>query len=362
MGYPVLRDDFFKDVTANPEFWAKWKPQGPWSQSVVPLYEWEGILYVGVSSTEQLKIQGHWYLLNAKPELLANHWYEYQKLEDLHISATKNLPPQPQQPFKPPQIPQTKFLEKESLALSEVTRSDSGLTENTGLTQSKILDLPDGLLIENPLPKPKNNESTSDENSMNPLLLENTNTKSKVPTDEPFDSDSVVSSLLELDPDPSHETTRAASAQARPPSPTNDWVHLWSMLEKKFEHSVVFLLREGKAIPWKWDPRFQYVPSGLSYSIEIPSPFRIVHSTHKPYHGFMVQSSTMDLVYKTWNAGTYPEHLTLTPILSGEIMLGFLMNWGSKNLDTTDTLLYAEEATAMISRIIAKRPDLIKAA
>lgn len=350
MGYPVLRDDFFIDVTANPEFWAKWKPQGPWSQSVVPLYEWEGILYVGVSSTEQLKIQGHWFLLTAKPELLANHWYEFQKLEDKHIPALPAVPPPPHLTHSP---------DFDASLLKELGESDPSHIENTGLTQPQVLDLPDGLLMETSPSKQKQPEPISDENSVGLLSLENT--KTKVPT-ETFDSDSVVSSLLELDPDPSHEATRTASAQVRPTPPANDWVHLWSSLEIKFEHSVVFLLREQKAIPWKWDPRFQYIPSGLSYSVDIPSPFRIVLSTHKPYHGFMVQSSTLDLIFKTWNSGTYPEHLTLTPILSGEIMLGFLMNWGSKNLDTTDTLLYAEEATAMISRIIAKRPDLIKAA
>lgn len=79
------------------EFFQKWKEFESWSQDCLPIYEWENILYVAISSENQAPTNPKTNLVYCKadPEILKQLWTEWTAgLEESHPQASSDGAPE----------------------------------------------------------------------------------------------------------------------------------------------------------------------------------------------------------------------------------------------------------------------------
>jgi hypothetical protein len=126
-------------------------------------------------------------------------------------------------------------------------------------------------------------------------------------------------------------------------------------MSQHFEASMICLFQKGQILPVKWSPNLKHESAqAKSYSTLKASPFRIVARTQKSYHGYLVPNEISDTFFHDWTQGTYPEHLTMSPIVSGELVVGFLMGWGKSTAGTKDALTLCETTAKQISPLALK--------
>lgn len=121
-------------------------------------------------------------------------------------------------------------------------------------------------------------------------------------------------------------------------------------LASLFKKSML-LLRTGTVLrPYRWDAGFNIeTPSQDAIPLATPSPFRVVDQTQKPYHGSVYSNELNDKFFLEWNEGQLPEHLTLTPILVNDHVLGMVLSLGDKSSDSLETLETSERVSKNLS-------------
>ncbi|MFN7729201.1 MAG: hypothetical protein ACK5P7_08600 [Bdellovibrio sp.] len=313
MGYPVLADHFFQDQRPTREFFARLKERGPWSPSLLPIYEWQGILFVAFSNLDDVAIAQDWCPVQANPSLMMELYF------DLTTEASVIQDPAAlelladEAPTVPPGAP---------------SEDDFG-----GLDLS-----PDEEKL-----KPQASEKTEPAVDLTAL----TKATPPPPPLPEFDD-------LSLTPNPATSATPLPAAGGLLPDSSVE-TELWSKMSQYFEASMICLFQKGQVLPVSWSPNLKNGPAqAKTYSTLKASPFRIVARTQKPYHGYLVPNEISDTFFREWTQGTYPEHLTMSPILSGELIVGFLMGWGKSSAGTKDALTLCETSAKQISSLALK--------
>jgi len=350
MGLPVLADRFFTEKRPTREFFAKWQEAGPWSSQLIPVYQWEDLLYVACSDPSSVRFEPGWCLIKANSDCLQKLWQEWQSSSAQH--APLPLPPIPI-PLPPIPMPQDELLlldvEPEADSSSEGENEESVDSE----AAPEVLEL---FAEENKKLKagPETEEATVPTTTISLSDL----TRGGAPT---------VAATPPLVPIP-----KPAAAIVKPAAPATavvangagaEWSALWEQLGAHYEHSMILIYSDGLAIPWKWDERKTSSPHpNEGFSVLKPSPFRIVSRTQKSYHGFLIPNEVTDHFFKNWNQGQDPQHLTLCPLMGGDIVAGYLMAWGNASADTKECLTMVEGAAESINRTLQKKPDYLKSA
>ncbi len=473
MGYPRLADRFFLEKRPTHEFFCAWKEAGAWSPQLLPVYEWQGILYVSISSVENVRVDGDWCLVQGNPELMEELWNEWQLAE--HSAPTEELqdptsdtneaveletqvshgesdepapslqPSEPESQFdfvnveqhdqqdlgSPPQFQNldlnpdalielhadpsiklsdesvvhdsaSKVTELELLQLGSEVELRSN-NQNIGDAKSAVISLSDlivaaptpsgvlppipGSTFGAPLDLPSVRMPALPSSSMPPTAppravppIENPE-ESALEEDEstfaPVTSISVIShsptrSSSPPSPRPASNGVAASATPVSKSTPSaqksggpDDLEIIWKKLGSHFDHVMVLTFKDGFAIPWRWDPKL--MPKAQSeplqkFTLAKASPFRIVARTQKSYHGLLVPNEVSDLFFQTWNQGSYPEHLSIAPILDGEVTTGFLMAWGNQAANTKECLQLIEASAFFLHEKIQERTSQLKTA
>lgn len=136
------------------------------------------------------------------------------------------------------------------------------------------------------------------------------------------------------------------------------WIEkLFAELGSHYKKSMILLKSGDQVKPWKWDSNFKSsTPSVTSISLLQPSPFRIVHRTHKPFHGYVVPNELNDKFFAQWNDSTTPEHLTIAPVMIEDHVIGMLLAIGNKSADTKACLQLTETLADGIAKQIKATP------
>ena len=322
VGHPVLADSFFTKHRPDPGFFSKWKAAGPWNEHFFPIYEWQGILYVGISNFAPEKTEENWCFVQANPDLMQKLW------ADLNSPVQNSVSPSPTADFNSFDL----LSDSDSEESSEESLENSEPAEEFEALGG--LDLSAGAPVD---------------------LSANFSSEMNAPT--------LISS--DLPPPPPPEFAEAPRSSVPIPGLENEnfhWTTLWDSISSEFEHGMIFLVQQGNMIPWKWDPDFKSVNSQQTYSLQKPSPFRIVENTQKPYHGYLVKNDVSSMLFKDWNNGFYPDHLTVCPISVHNAVMGFFVAWGKKPEDTKRSLQTVEASAQQIGDLLAQSPNLLKAA
>lgn len=359
MGYPVLNDRFFQEKRPTREFFARVKDRGPWSPSLLPVYEWQGVLYVAFSNLDDAPIAADWCPIQASPGLIMELYFELTASDENSaaepLTASEPLLEQtasepalellddapPEAPAPPPE---------DDLGTLDFTSEDE---QRTVLVQSpkESVDLSALTVTAAPvapaavsapmMPPPPPVPEFSDE--VTPPAVKTVSAEMVTP--------------VPASPAAQKRPTPATAAAAAKPSDSPVEMELWKKMSQHFDSSMICLFQKGQVLPVKWSPNLSATGSKASakaFSTLKASPFRIVARTQKSYHGYLVPNEISDSFFHEWASGQYPEHLTMSPILSGEMVVGFLMGWGAKAAGNKDSLVLCESSARELGPLVTK--------
>nr|BFD66799.1 hypothetical protein HAGR004_18210 [Bdellovibrio sp. HAGR004] len=119
-----------------------------------------------------------------------------------------------------------------------------------------------------------------------------------------------------------------------------------SEMKAHFEKSMILTLdeQETQMIAFAWDENFKGMKdTSMRFPLQVPSIFSIVASTQKPYHGYISLNETNEKFFEGWNQGRIPDHVTITPIIINEKLVGMLMGFAEKSAYNKVSLNLAEK-------------------
>ena len=112
--------------------------------------------------------------------------------------------------------------------------------------------------------------------------------------------------------------------------------------------------RVVKPILWEGGDFDIKKPSMVEFSLRIPSIFRVVSGTQRPYHGYVVTNDLNEAFFEAWNHGQVPDHVTIVPLMDNDLVIGMLMGFGEKACYNKSVLNFSENAAKELSRKILK--------
>lgn len=124
-----------------------------------------------------------------------------------------------------------------------------------------------------------------------------------------------------------------------------------------FKKSMLLAIGDKDSVvkPLMWDGGFEIrKPSSQEFSLKIPSIFRVVSGTQKPYHGYVVVNDLNEAFFEAWNHGQIPDHITIVPLLDNDIVVGMLMGFGEKASYNKNVLQFTENVATNLSKKILK--------
>jgi len=382
---PVLEDDFIQLHPPKKEFFTKWHKAHAWSPEFLPLAEWDGCLIVACLEAPALDARSPIpsVFVLASPTLLQSVWNEYQDAPA---------------PAHDPQL----FAEDGSLLLqdpednAEATaagddlttgeESPEGLLADTSSLQAPLLqDLPKAPMPPAPPPSveappigakkgPRTSEpltgiklssaSSFDETKVDTLVSTvgeiSLSQKKMAPTTQ------VTVGGEELPSAPVKATTVQNGAAAyfleklrKQNAEKFDKAVLASFEQLKtfFKKSMLLAVGDKDRLikPLLWDANFENPPNPVpEFSLKTPSIFRIVSGTQKPYHGYIIVNDLNESFFETWNQGQIPDHVTIVPLLDGDLVVGMLLGIGEKSNYNKNVLQFSETLAKDLTQKILK--------
>lgn len=88
MSLPVLSSQFFREHQPDVGFFSKWSALFAWNEAILPIYEWQGVLYVGcLQRPSDFPVSDKTIVfLACEPEALGQLWRDYQVQEESTFS------------------------------------------------------------------------------------------------------------------------------------------------------------------------------------------------------------------------------------------------------------------------------------
>ncbi|WP_413581600.1 hypothetical protein [Bdellovibrio sp. HCB288] len=126
-----------------------------------------------------------------------------------------------------------------------------------------------------------------------------------------------------------------------------------SEMKTHFAKSMILTLdeQESQVTAFAWDENFQDIKdTSLRVPLKTPSIFNIVASTQKPFHGYISLNELNEKFFEQWNQGAIPDHVTLTPIVMEEKLVGMLMGFAEKSAYNKTSLTLAEKISSEFTK------------
>jgi hypothetical protein len=133
----------------------------------------------------------------------------------------------------------------------------------------------------------------------------------------------------------------------------------FQQLKTFFKKSMLLAIgdKDRMVKPLLWDHGFDSAEGGApEFNLKTPSIFRIVSGTQKPYHGFVTVNDLNESFFESWNHGQIPDHVTLVPLMDGDLVVGMLMGLGEKSNYNKSVLNFTENIAKELSLKILKTP------
>jgi len=398
---PVLSSQFFKIHQPKKEFFKIWQKIYNWSPECLPIAEWDGALIIAC-----LEIPQDYKNLNPTIFVLASHqvldttWEIYQKSDrsaendftDMTALAATVVATSPFAAGKE----QSYLSDDISLVLEDHAESEHSEESSEEKPSEETHEAIEGLLdLETPAPviplndlAPKKGPRSS-EPIMNITIAdlnEKTRIDNLVPVEDEID--------LEAPPMPERKNISPMSPNAAPsaaagPLPTapvrpissvggetasyllekvrkvgrdqfdKDAHASFQQLKTFFSKSMLLAIgdKDRMVKPLLWDHGFDSAEGGApEFNLKTPSIFRIVSGTQKPFHGFVTVNDLNESFFESWNHGQIPDHVTLVPLLDGDLVVGMLMGLGEKSNYNKNVLNFTENVAKELSLKILKGP------
>lgn len=398
------------ELTLNQRFWKQIKTVANWSPALLPLEQWDGVLFVGCVEPDP-EVQWSFpvrYIL-CDPRFLNRRWTE--------LNADLSLPPMKKEATNTGQMqsvlatatsmvnPRLEILKPQGLSDANATpEAESEPLPSVSLqleTNVKAdMSKPAGLNLN--LGKPKESLSLGTPEqfakkvaignldlgklqlgsvSVNPPKTESapppqpnpppapTQLKpiprpaAQEPTSEsPKESTQTRRSRLQLEPKAATPVYGSAVdingapdqiEAARDQKAAVAWC--FRQLKSRFSSVIVLVLNEEGLKPWKWESSIKPLTDpAQGISFESPSLFRVAARTLRPYHGFVVESPAHKVFFKAWGFAALPKHVTAIPVSVNGTLRGLFVCISNDQTHPLDVLEYAEMTVDKTVRQLGK--------
>ncbi len=345
MSLPILSSSFFEKNRPTVAHFQQWQALASWSESFIPVYEWTDVIYVACTKEPTLHIQTDKKIVFVfcEPGILKSLWEEFNESPQ-GLSITSHIPSAAPQSASFDDIQ----LNDPAVAIEASEESPAGMPE--GLS----LDLGSSSAL----------EATSVRLSPKELAADDLFT-----AEEPQEEALPIAAIPEEDPSEGTKTI-AGFTKITSASSTEEEIFdsIFNEMEKNFSKCMLLVAQADKnhqvLKPYKWNARFSNSnPSAKATAIplNLPSPFRVIFRTQKSYHGYIVPNNQNDQFFAEWNESQIPDHMTLSPILVDDVMVGAILGLGDKNADNKATLLQTEHLCEAVAKKFRSQPQLMKA-
>lgn len=388
---PLLQSRFFTETPVSQEMFAKWATHYPWSSECLPVAEWDGSLIVAcLQPPQDFPSTPSCILVLAQYESLTSAWMA------LHPEAKSSV--------KPAEAPEGIDL---SVATSAKAPSDSFSFDDLGVSvdpestpdfqplsedellagtesaEEKLDGLFDGPTVirlealtpaqsapatENPVAEEPVIPETEMKMVVEPAPKKSTPPpppKSEIPA--PFE-DSFGNKAIPIAPRPAGVAKPTINPVAsghfalekikkKNATALNERIkNVLSEMKTHFDKSMILTLddNETQMTAFAWDENFQGMKdTSMRFPLQTPSIFNIVATTQKPYHGYISLNEINEKFFDGWNQGKIPDHVTVTPIIVNEKLVGMLMGFAEKSAYNKVSLNLAEKLSSDLIKGIA---------
>jgi hypothetical protein len=145
------------------------------------------------------------------------------------------------------------------------------------------------------------------------------------------------------------------------PEITQKVTQVLAQMKAHFEKTLILSIddKESSLAAFAWDDSFKEVlDKNARIPLKTPSIFNIVAATQKPFHGYISINEVNEKFFEEWNFGIIPDHITITPIVVGEQLVGMVVGLAQKSAFNKATLSFAEK----VSNEFSKQLTLLKVA
>jgi hypothetical protein len=410
---PVLTDEFFIAHAASSKFFQTYKSLHPWNSACLPVAEWDGVLLVACLEVPlDFPADRPAAFLLAAPALMAQTWHFYSQPAPQYgeIDPLENLLADPALAGVSGSAAPSKDLFDANgdliLKEEELTNAGSNPSIDLEVVEEQAGGSPEGLFAETVVDAtmftsvaPGLEANTLTAAAPEGLVKGPRTVEALVPVENSdlHRSPPVAASAVNLEEDvidmniapaqkplagmPLKIPPKAAPQTPMAPVKTSTQSGIGSSfpLEKMrsknpeaFEANVKASFKKIKPYfkksmllavggndqvikPLIWDDNFKTQEARKSeFELQTPSFFRIVSTTQKPYHGFVVTNDFNDSFFEAWNQGQIPDHITLVPVMDGDHVIGMLLGIGEKASYNRQVLQFTETTSKDLSLQLAK--------
>lgn len=366
-GLAVIKEAYFEEPPQL-EFWHKIKSVANWSPELLPLAEWDGVVFVGcVEPPEDIQWSFPVRYLLASPKSLLGRWQQLQK-----GVMTSVAPAVAKAPMPPPSIPPEVSTPVLNPSLSpEMAPLSVPATETNGFdalergldaaaeesespspsTNSALVVMPEGLSLDSLSVAPL--KLSEEAEPITGVTGVNTGSGYTDPLSKPISSapsaPAPQGSVIDT-----HRIAPNDLASAKTVNEAVAWA--FDRMRTHFHHSMVLIFEGPNLRPWRWETA--WVPRSnenfKAFDLEQPSLFRIVQRTRLPYHGHVVPSEANVRFFLNWGHESLPAHVTAVPLILNGEMLGLLMSIGEASANSSETLDFCERTAMPLAQSLVK--------
>lgn len=363
---PYVQPEYFKSQLPPAQDWKDWKNEYKWSAEIVPLGLWDGHLLVACLQVPlQFPVSLHpVFVLADFPNI--EKTYSYYINSEKGSTQAKTKPNEPVADVTMNSVVDTAFKEKIELADVESLAEENQINLNSEeSSQPEGLDFSfDAKPAEEIKPDPLQSfdlstaEVTSS-SSIEGLSLSNSNSSIKRESSISVKTKSEIdnSTALHLPDKILDEVNKGMplfiALKKEYTQPFEDFTqNVFSKNKSLYEKMILFSVdpSESYTVPVSWtdtiSPRNKNIET---IALNEPSIFKIVTSTIKSYHGYVVLNETNEKFFDFWNLGQVPGNITMCPIIVKNKIVGFLMGLGEPNAYNWNTLKKMESMTSEVT-------------
>lgn len=131
-------------------------------------------------------------------------------------------------------------------------------------------------------------------------------------------------------------------------------------LKTFFKKSMLLAIGDKDRLvkPILWDGGFDIrKPATPEFNLKTPSIFKIVSGTQKPYHGYVVVNDLNESFFESWNHGQIPDHVTVVPLMDGDLVVGMIMGFGEKSSYNKNVLQFTENVAKGLTSKLLRGPQ-----
>lgn len=369
-GLATLHSNFFRDQFSS-ELYEKYKKDFEWGPQAIPVFEWDGVLFVACIDPHSVPsylncrpilaryedLKKAWQLLSNpqnNPQNLATqdmqHTFSpgYQEGEQQGLNQLEQNPLNLAAPetliekLTPPQVNNLFELVDEP-SLPPTTSLEGNDLEENQLKLEPPSEMPEGLNLDLGVPNLAS-PSMAEEDSQILRLAEGSVLDDEVslvtaPPPPPKIPAPAIGAGIVPPPKPDTVTATATKLTVLPSVELEEELKLsFVKAYQNYRNLMILKIHGQSVVPLRWDSSYKNIKATQPIPLDKPSIFRIAAKTRKPFHGAISPCTTNARFFDSWFSGHVPLCVTIVPLFFERDCVGLLFGASDEPLDRKDSL------------------------